>query len=136
MYKRLLIPVALEHGHRGEDALRVASLLSDAGAEIFLFHVIEDIPAYARVEIPDSIFENARKEAETSLSLLAKTSGTAAKPVVVPGHPGVTIVDYAEKHGIDCIVIASHRPELADYFLGSTAARVVRHATCSVHVIR
>jgi universal stress protein F len=25
---------------------------------------------------------------------------------------------------------------LQDYFLGSTAGRVVRHAQCSVHVIR
>ena len=36
----------------------------------------------------------------------------------------------------DCVVIASHRPGLQDYLLGSTAARVVRHAACSVHVLR
>ena len=32
--------------------------------------------------------------------------------------------------------IASHQPGLQDYFLGSTAAKVVRHATCSVLVMR
>ena len=56
--------------------------------------------------------------------------------VVVYGHAGTSILEYAEEHGCDCIVIASHRPGLGDYLLGSTAARVVRHAACSVHVMR
>ncbi|MBT8411941.1 MAG: universal stress protein, partial [Octadecabacter sp.] len=44
--------------------------------------------------------------------------------------------DFATDNSIDCIIMASHQPGLEDYFLGSTAARVVRHAKCSVHVIR
>jgi len=42
----------------------------------------------------------------------------------------------AQEKGVDLIIIASHRPGLQDYFLGSTAAKVVRHAKCSVLVIR
>ncbi|MEM9061640.1 MAG: universal stress protein [Pseudomonadota bacterium] len=136
MYKKILIPIALESGHRGDDAIRTAKLLADDGAEIVLLHVIEDLPTYVRVEIPDDIFKNAVREAEDSLKQMAAQSSANAKAVVVGGHPGVTIIDYAETHGVDCIVIASHRPDLSDYFLGSSAARVVRHANCSVHVIR
>jgi nucleotide-binding universal stress UspA family protein len=33
-------------------------------------------------------------------------------------------------------VIASHRPGMADLLIGSTAAQVVRHAPCAVHVLR
>ena len=58
------------------------------------------------------------------------------KTEVVRGRPGSTITDFAKEHGIDCIVIESHRPGLQDYFIGSNAARVVRHASCSVHVVR
>ncbi|MBT8474881.1 MAG: universal stress protein, partial [Alphaproteobacteria bacterium] len=47
-----------------------------------------------------------------------------------------TITEYADSHGCDCIIIMSHQPGLQDYFLGSTAARVVRHAHCAVHVMR
>ena len=36
----------------------------------------------------------------------------------------------------DLIVMGSHRPELRDYLLGPNAARVVRHAPCSVVVVR
>ena len=42
----------------------------------------------------------------------------------------------AEDDKVDLIIIASHKPGLQDYFLGSTAARVVRHASCSVLVVR
>jgi nucleotide-binding universal stress UspA family protein len=36
----------------------------------------------------------------------------------------------------DLIVICSNRPTLATYLLGSNAAKIVRHATCSVLVVR
>jgi nucleotide-binding universal stress UspA family protein len=56
--------------------------------------------------------------------------------VLVEGHSGRTILDWADKHGVDCIIIASHRPGMQDLLLGSTATTVVRHARCAVHVIR
>jgi len=42
----------------------------------------------------------------------------------------------ATEAGTGCIVIGSHKPGLRDYLLGSTAAKVVRHAACAVHVKR
>ena len=136
MYKKILIPVAFDHGQRGYEAVKLAQLLADDGAEVTLLNVLEDLPPYVSVEIPTEVFENAHKEVEVRLNQIVKETGVRARAVVVQGHAGASIVGYAESHGIDCIVIASHRPELLDYFLGSTAARVVRHAPCSVHVIR
>lgn len=46
------------------------------------------------------------------------------------------ILRIAGEIGSDLIVIGSHRPELKDYLLGPNAARVVRHADCSVLVVR
>ncbi|MBT3764767.1 MAG: universal stress protein [Rhodospirillaceae bacterium] len=46
------------------------------------------------------------------------------------------IADHTTKIGADCTIVGSHKRELKDYFLGSTAARIVRHAPCSVHVLR
>ena len=34
------------------------------------------------------------------------------------------------------VVIGAHRPELRDYLIGPNAARVARHATCSVFIVR
>jgi nucleotide-binding universal stress UspA family protein len=58
------------------------------------------------------------------------------KALTVQGHSGRTIVDTATTLKVDCIVLGSHKPGLIDYLLGSTAARVVQHAPCAVHVAR
>ncbi len=55
---------------------------------------------------------------------------------VVAGSPGVAITDLAAKYGADLIVVGSHRSGLQEYFLGSTAARVVRRAPCALRVLR
>ncbi len=53
------------------------------------------------------------------------------------GDPGVEIVDYAQKHNIHLIVIASHgRTGLNRFLLGSVAERVARHAKCPVLIWR
>jgi len=56
--------------------------------------------------------------------------------VIRSGHASNTILAVAKERGADLIIIASHRPGLQDYFLGSTASKVVRHANCSVLVVR
>ena len=38
--------------------------------------------------------------------------------------------------GADLIVVGSHRPVMSDYLLGSNAKTIVRHAQCSVLVVR
>jgi nucleotide-binding universal stress UspA family protein len=42
----------------------------------------------------------------------------------------------AEERRCDLIVMNSHRPELRDFLIGSNASQVVRHAICSVLVVR
>ena len=53
----------------------------------------------------------------------------------ISAHEG--ILDYAERHNIDLIVLASHGKHGVERFLlGSTAEKVTRHATCPVLSIR
>ena len=53
--------------------------------------------------------------------------------VVVEGKPGVEIVEYAGKCGIDLLVVATHgHTGLSHMLLGSTAEYVVRRAPCPV----
>jgi len=46
------------------------------------------------------------------------------------------VLEEAEACKADLIVMGSHRPAMATYLLGSNAARIVRHAPCSVMVLR
>ena len=45
-------------------------------------------------------------------------------------------LSVAKQISCDLIVMASHRPGAKDFLLGPNAARVVRHANCSVTVVR
>jgi len=135
MYKNILVAVAMDHAHDSAGAFGVARALAEDGASITALNVLEEIPAYMTNYLPEDLHKNRRSEAEAELK--AELGGVAdVKPVVVSGNAGTAIVEYASEQEIDCIVIASHRPGLQDYFLGSTASRVVRHAPCAVHVVR
>ena len=58
------------------------------------------------------------------------------KHIVAVGTIYKTTIETAEVIGADLIIMGSHRPELEDYLLGPNAARVVRHSTKSVLVVR
>ncbi len=98
--------------------------------------MVEDIPTWAAVELPAGLVETSLQAAQDELQAIANDSGMPMKAEVRTGHSYKTILDVADEKQVDLIIIASHRPGLQDYFLGSTAAKVVRHAKCSVLVIR
>jgi len=134
MYHKILVPMALDHGISPQTLAVARALLADGG-EIIALHVYEapqgSVSAYLDEEVVKSGYEAARRRLEE------KVGGAAGvTPVIRKGHTARTIIDFAEETGADCIVIGSHRPGLSDYLLGSTAARVVRHAGCAVHVQR
>lgn len=135
MYKNILVPVLFDEGHDFEAAVKVARTLAADGATFTVLHVLEDIPQFAVVEIGEAVLEEQRKTVTENLTVAAKKL-EGAVPVLIHGHAGRGIVEYATKNGVDCIVMASHQLGFSDYFLGSTASNVVRHAKCSVHVIR
>ena len=135
MYKNILVPVLFDEGHDTQASYLAARALADEGAKFTVVHVQEAIPSYVTAEIPSEVLARTRHDIEEKLAQSAKAL-PGAVPVLITGHAGRTIVDYASANDIDCIVMASHRPGIEDFFLGSTASRVVRHAKCSVHVIR
>jgi universal stress protein F len=135
MYNKILVPVALEHKADIGKAMKVANKLLAEGGEITMLTVIETVPLYVSQQLPVAIIEDNKAEAKAHLD--AEAAGAKnVKTAVIKGHAATTILEYADEKGMECIVLASHRPGLQDYFLGSTAARVVRHAQMSVHVVR
>lgn len=136
MYKTILIPIDLGHIEAVPKMIDVARKLGDANARIALCNVLWDIPEYVLVELPKEIGDKAEEEAETGLMGIAKNHGLDPDIHVVHGQPAGAIMGLAEKLGAELIVVASHKPGLQDFFIGSTAARIVSHAKCCVHVLR
>lgn len=66
-----------------------------------------------------------------------RARGMAATAAIVKGQPAKGIVAYARRWGADFIVLGSHssRP-LLHLFSRNTAKQVLRHAPCSVEIIR
>ena len=58
------------------------------------------------------------------------------RAVVVEGNPAELILKQAQTDKIDLIVIASHNSQIANLLLGSCAAKVVRHSSCTVTVVK
>lgn len=135
MYKKIIVPIDLSHQERIDSMVAAAKVLASGGKAV-LVHVVEDIPAFVAAQIPEDVVKDTQSSAEERLKEIAAESGLDAEIDVRHGHAANTILDIAEERGADCIVIASHKPHWEDYLIGSTAARVVRHAKCAVHVLR
>ncbi|NND49873.1 MAG: universal stress protein [Rhizobiales bacterium] len=139
MFKKVLVPVDLSHEEKTAALLRAAKEMSDQNdCTLTLVNVIADVPAYVEMELPSGLAEKVSAEITGSLRAskdqFALPASTEIK--VVHGNPSNEIVELADKIEADLIIIASHQPEFSDFLLGSVAAKVVRHARCSVLVLR
>ena len=138
MYKSIVIAAALfNEGATTRAAIKRAKLLLDQGGKVTLVHVIDEIPGYVAAAIPQSQVTARQKEVEDQLSAIAaEAEGVEVEAIIRQGQPAACILGVAKEQNADLIMIASHKPGLSDYFIGSTAARVVRHAPVSVLVTR
>ena len=91
------------------------------------------------VEILQQAEEAQKEGAESYLTKVvakAKKDGLAAKGVVVEGSPADAIVDYAQKNGIDLIVMSTHgRSGVTRFALGSVTDKVIRTVSAPVLVV-
>ena len=89
--------------------------------------------------VPSDFDEQQKQEAETQLASIAAKLPMPAERVSTAVRVGGVypeILAEANAWGADLIVIGSHRPAMSTYLLGSNAKTVVRHAKCSVLVVR
>ena len=134
MYKKLLVAMALDH-EVSKNTLAFANRICAEGGTIMALHVMEEPSGTASARLrEDLLAEGSSRAAALFKDKLADFPHV--EPIMAHGHPSRVILETAAERGVDCIVMGSHKPGLADYFIGSTAARVVRHADCSVHVFR
>ena len=138
MYNSIIIAAALfNEGATTRAALDKARKLLSEGGKVTLVHVIDEIPGYVAAAIPQSQISARRRDVEEQLAAIAgEYSDMSVTTVIRQGQPSASILGCAQEANADLIMIASHKPGLSDYFIGSTAARIVRHAQVSVLVTR
>ena len=136
MYKTVIVPVDIAHADKAQSMIATAKLLGGDQAKIVLANVVEEIPSYVVPELPENMVDKSMERARQELAKIADATEGNVSIDVRCGQVTPKLLEIAQELDADAIVVASHRPGLQDYFLGSTAARVVRHAQCSVVVIR
>jgi len=141
MFRSILVPVDLSDKHSWRKALPAAiSMCETFQARLHLLTVVPDfgLPIVGQY-FPEGYEAKVRQQTAKLLKDFAAEQVPDAVPckrIVAEGKVYQEILRAAEKIGADLIVMGSHRPELKDFLLGPNAARVVRHARCSVMVVR
>ena len=142
MYKDILLPVDL--AHLDEEMRAVEFAVEYAQTFGSTLHMLTVVPDYG-LSIVGGYFPADHERtsvARANSELRAFTgrvipSGIRHRHIVDHGVIYRIILHYAREVGSDLVVMSSgRRLDLADYLLGPNAARVVRHAKCSVLVVR
>ena len=140
--KKILVPI--DFSNISKDALPWATFLAaQFGAELILLHAVEKFPIdylLGRGLMNETIVP-LMKQAEADLDgmarSLSKSTGVNVSAVVRDGTPFEEICHAAKTLGTDMIVLTTHGyTGLKHVRLGSTAERVVRHASCPVLAVR
>jgi nucleotide-binding universal stress UspA family protein len=141
MFTSILLPIDLSDAATWERALPAAVHM--ARYEDAALHVATVVPDFGMSVVgsyfPEGFEEKAMHEVGERLAAFVNDhvpDGIEVHPHVLHGRVYDQIIEAANRIGADVIVMGSHRPELKDYLLGPNAARVVRHATQSVFVVR
>ncbi len=137
------ILAAIDQSAYAENVLAKAiDLAKREEAELTILSVVEpNFADAAEIGAQQVIFEQFRKSAETlvgNAQQKAKDKGVAAKALVLEGTSVANkIVQHAEQHGVDLIVMGHKgRSAIERFLVGSVASRVMSYAPCSVLVVR
>jgi len=141
MFKHILLPVDLGEESSWKKTVPVAiDQCKSSGAKLSMLTVIPDFGmSIVGQYFPDNYEKDVAKKILEQLHTFVKQQipeDIRVKHIVGEGSVYEVILNIAEEIKPDLIIMSSHRPELKDYLLGPNSARVVRHATCSVLVVR
>jgi nucleotide-binding universal stress UspA family protein len=141
MYRNVLVPIDLSDKHSWRKALPTAVALCQTFQA--RLHAITVVPEFGAPIVgqyfPDGYEDKVRQQAARQLKALVAEQVPDEVPtrrIIAEGKIYQEILKAAQTIKADLIVMGSHHPELKDYLLGPNAARVVRHADCSVMVVR
>lgn len=140
-YQHILLAVDLST-HDDYVIQKAGHLANIFHAKLSIIHVLDNIPmpdtAYGTI-IPlyeNSSYELLEAEKFRLMQLGDRLDVDPAHRWMVWGVPGQEIVRIAELEQVDLIIVGSHGRHGLALLLGSTANKVLHHATCDVMAIR
>lgn len=140
MFTKILAPIDLAETQMTLHAVGYVEALANAcDLDIRLISVQSLVPVAMLDYVPLDFDRNIRLGLERELTLIAAGINRPVDRVTTNllfGPVYQTILGEAEACGSDLIVLSSHRPIRSRFFIGSNAEAIVKHANCSVLVLR
>jgi nucleotide-binding universal stress UspA family protein len=137
MYKRIMVPVDLAHLDHLQSALKTAEDIAGLyGAEIVYVSVTTEAPsalAHTPAEFGEKLAAFAQGRVERGGHKATSRSYATHDPSV---DMDKTLRMAITDTGADLVVMATHKPGIADLFWGSHGGTLAAHAKISVFVVR
>jgi len=138
MFKKILVP--LDGSDLAAKVLpQVVDLAKTLDAQVTLLTIYIDLKGEVAGEARVKLMAQEVKSCETYLGKVAndlRAQGVKVQTDCFMGMPPRDIIVYAEKNGMDLIAMATHGKGEVAWVLGSTAEKVVTHATVPVLLMR
>jgi nucleotide-binding universal stress UspA family protein len=141
MYKNILLAIDLNDETSCRKPLLSAVEVARAfGARLHVLTVVREVEAILEARGATIAYEVIVSDLQNRIAtLIRQADASDLNPAILVTHGASIyseILGVAEEAEADLVVVGSHRPAMKDYLLGTNAARVVRHARCSVLVAR
>jgi nucleotide-binding universal stress UspA family protein len=135
--------VTLDGSGFAEQVLPWVQLLTKATDAEVLFLTVPEVPEPSMYGAMADAVDDLRMQAEANARrYLERTAGqframgTPVQLLVEGSRPAMTVLDVAEREGVDLVMLATHgRGGMERLFLGSVADRVVHHSRCPVLLV-
>jgi len=140
---QILVP--FDFSDYSREALKAAvDVAESSGAKIHLLHIVEDRfhPAFYGPFFQSVYDVEPDIEVRSKRHLREEVTRIDAEDIVTTyesfgGYPARDISRYAERNGIDLIIMSTHGLTGMEHFLiGSVAEKTVAHATCPVLIVK
>lgn len=141
-YKKILI--ATDGSENGAQAVKAGMEIAKLSqGKAYALYVIDNTCYPAEKWDPklktamEEQFKTFGLEMTATVEEAAKSAGVEVEFVIREGHPAEKILDFAEKQGVDMIVVGSlGKTDAERFLLGSVSEKVVRNAKVPVLVVR
>jgi nucleotide-binding universal stress UspA family protein len=143
MYNKFLIPV--DGSERSQKAVEEGiKMASKVGGRVTIYHVVPDYNVFVNYDHTGIAYKSFINELERQgREILEDTQkkyseyGVITETKLARGNPVQEICNEAKEGCYDIIVMGSRGlGDVFGFFLGSVSSKVVRHADCSVLIIK
>jgi nucleotide-binding universal stress UspA family protein len=142
---KILVASSGSHDESADPVAATAGFPWPAGSEIHVLTVagmiqpavVGVVPAILDVAEAQLTADAGAKTVATNAAAQLRNRGFQAEGIILEGDPEMAISDYAKKWGADLIVVGwRDRSRVERLLLGSVSQSVVKHAPCSVLVVK